>query len=116
VVSIHCPLTPETRGLINAKALSLMKASAILVNTARGPIVDEQALVDALKAGKLYGAGLDVYEREPVVHPELIPMTNVVLTPHIGSAAARFRGLMTEMACENARAILVGHEPPNRVV
>jgi glyoxylate reductase len=116
VVSIHCPLTPETRGLINAAALAHLKPSAILINTARGPIVDEQALVDALKAGKLYGAGLDVYEREPQVHPDLIPMTNVVLTPHIGSAAARFRAAMTEMACANARAVIAGTEPPNRVI
>jgi len=116
VVSIHCPLTPDTRGLINTAALAHLKPSAILINTARGPIVDEQALVDALKAGKLYGAGLDVYEREPQVHPDLIPMTNVVLTPHIGSAAARFRAAMTEMACANARAVIAGTEPPNRVI
>jgi glyoxylate reductase len=110
------PLSEQTRKLIDAKAFSLMKTSAILVNTARGPIVDEQALVDALKAKKLYGAGLDVFEREPVVHPELIGMTNVILTPHIGSAAARYRVMMTEMALENARAVLAGVEPPNRVV
>jgi glyoxylate reductase len=116
VISIHTPLTPQTRGLINAKTLALVKPTAILVNTARGPIVDEQALVDALKAKKLYGAGLDVYEREPQVHPDLLPMTNVVLTPHIASGAARFRAEMTAMACANARAVLSGAEPPNRVV
>lgn len=115
VVSIHTPLTPETRGLFNARTIALMKKGAILVNTARGPVVDEQALVDALKRGHLYGAGLDVFEREPTVHPDLIPMTNVVLTPHIGSAETRFRELMTEMACENAAAVLGGKEPPNRV-
>jgi glyoxylate reductase len=116
VVSIHCPLTPETRGMFNARTLALMKPGAILVNTARGPIVDEAALVEALRAGRLYGAGLDVYEREPQVHPDLIPMTNVVLTPHIGSAAARFREMMTEMVSANARAVLAGQEPPNPVV
>ncbi len=116
VVSIHCPLTPETRGLINARTLALMKPSAILINTARGPIVDESALVEALQARRLYGAGLDVFEREPQVHPGLLPMTNVVLTPHIGSGAARFRSMMTDMACANARAVLAGQQPPNRVV
>jgi glyoxylate reductase len=116
VVSIHVPLSEQTRKLIGAKAFSLMKTSAIFINTARGPIVDEQALVDALKAKRLYGAGLDVFEREPIVHPDLIGMSNVILTPHIGSAAARYRVMMTEMALENARAVLAGVEPPNRVV
>ncbi|MBK9187422.1 MAG: D-glycerate dehydrogenase [Phycisphaerales bacterium] len=115
VVSIHTPLTPETRHLINARMLAKMKPSAILVNTSRGPVVDEQALVDALKAGRLYGAGLDVFEREPIVHPDLIGMDNVVLTPHIGSAAARYRAMMTQMAMENAGAILSGREAPNRI-
>ena len=116
VVSVHVPLTPETRGLINAKAFALMKPSAIFVNTARGPIHDEQALVDALKAKKLYGAGLDVFEREPLVHADLKTMTNVVLTPHIGSGAAKYREMMTQMALDNARAVLAGQPPPNRVV
>jgi len=116
VVSIHVPLNDQTRRLIDAKALSRMKPSAILINTARGPIVDEQALVDALKAKRLHGAGLDVFEREPVVHPDLLGMANVILTPHIGSAAARYRVMMTEMALDNARAVLAGVEPPNRVV
>jgi glyoxylate reductase len=116
VVSIHTPLSPETRHLINARAFSLMKPGAIIVNTARGPIVDEQALVDALKSKRLYGAGLDVFEREPIVHPDLIDMTNVILTPHIGSGAARYRIMMREMAVDNARAVLAGKPPPNRVV
>lgn len=115
VVSIHTPLTPETWHLIDEKMLGVMKPSAILVNTARGPIVDEAALVRALKAGKIYGAGLDVFENEPRVHPELIGMENVVLTPHIGSAAARYREMMTEMVQENVRAVLEGREPPNLV-
>jgi glyoxylate reductase len=115
VVSIHCPLTPDTRHLINKRTLALMKPTAILVNTARGPIIEEAALVEVLKAKSLYGAGLDVYEHEPQVHPELLGMSNVVLTPHIGSAAARYRVMMTEMVAENATAILAGREPPNRV-
>ncbi|MDX2132268.1 MAG: D-glycerate dehydrogenase [Planctomycetota bacterium] len=116
VVSLHTPLTPETRGLINADKLALMKPDAILLNTARGPIVDESALAAHLKARRIYGAGLDVFEREPVVHPDLLGLDNCVLTPHVGSGAAKYRALMTEMACANARAILEGREPPNRVV
>lgn len=115
VVSVHTPLTAETRHLIDAKAFASMKSGAIFVNTARGPVVDEQALVDALKSGRLFGAGLDVFEREPEVHPELLTLPNVTLTPHIGSAEAKYRGMMTEMACANAAAILQGQEPPNRV-
>jgi glyoxylate reductase len=116
VVSIHTPLTAETRHLIDARALSLMKPTAILVNTARGPIVDEAALAEVLRAGRIYGAGLDVFEDEPRVHPGLLGLDNVVLTPHIGSAAARYREMMTAMVCENARAVLAGESPPNRVV
>lgn len=115
VVSVHTPLTPQTRHLIDARAFAAMKPGAIFVNTARGPVVDEQALVDALKSGRLFGAGLDVFEREPEVHPDLVTMDNVTLTPHIGSAEAKYRAMMTEMACANAAAILQGHEPPNRV-
>ncbi|MBX3383336.1 MAG: D-glycerate dehydrogenase [Phycisphaeraceae bacterium] len=115
VVSIHCPLTPQTRGLINARALALMKPSAILVNTARGPIVDEGALVEALDSGRLYAAGLDVFEREPLVHPGLVANPRAVLTPHIGSAAARYREMMTEMVCENAAAIIEGRRAPNLI-
>jgi lactate dehydrogenase-like 2-hydroxyacid dehydrogenase len=87
-VSIHTPLTPETRHLIGERQLALMKPTAILVNTARGPIVDEAALVRALKEQRLYGAGLDVFEHEPKIHPDLLALDNAVLTPHIGSAAA----------------------------
>lgn len=115
VVSIHCPLTPQTRHLINRDALAVMKPTAILVNTARGPIVDESALVEALDSGRLYAAGLDVFEHEPVVHPGLIANPRVVLSPHIGSGAERYRVMMTEMACENAAAIIAGAEPPNRI-
>jgi glyoxylate reductase len=115
VVSIHTPLTTETRHLISAARIALMKPTAILVNTARGPIVDEAALANALKQGRIYGAGLDVFEQEPRIHPDLLGLENVVLTPHIGSAAARYRTMMTEMVLENARAILTGTRPPNLV-
>jgi len=115
VVSLHTPLTPETRGLINAQRLSLMKPTAILLNTARGPIIDEAALSAHLKARRIWGAGLDVFEREPVVHPDLIGLSNCVLAPHIGSAATKYRAMMTEMVCANARAALAGNVPPNRV-
>lgn len=116
IVSIHTPLTPETRGLINARTLALMKPRAILINTARGPIVDEAALVDALKHRRLYGAGLDVFEQEPKVHAGLIALDNVVMTPHVGSGEEKYRALMAEISWANARAVLEGKEPPNRVV
>jgi glyoxylate reductase len=115
VVSVHTPLTAETRHIINAKNLALMKETAILINTARGPVVDEQALVECLKAKKIWGAGLDVFEKEPVVHPELVGMENVVLTPHIGSAALKYREMMTAMALDNARAVVEGKRPANVV-
>ncbi|MBM4108988.1 MAG: D-glycerate dehydrogenase [Phycisphaerae bacterium] len=115
VVSIHTPLTDATRRLFNAPRLALLKPSAILVNTARGPIVDEAALVETLTAGRIWGAGLDVFEREPEVHPGLIGLDNCVLTPHVGSASTWSRSMMTRMVCENARAVLAGAQPPNRV-
>lgn len=115
VVSVHTPLTPDTRHLIDAKAISLMKPTAILINTSRGPVVDEAALVDALTAGRIWGAGLDVFEQEPRVHPGLIGLENVVLAPHIGSAETKYRLLMTEMVSENAAAMLAGREPINPV-
>lgn len=116
VVSIHTPLTAHTRHLIDAAAFQALKPGSILVNTSRGPVVDEAALVEALRSGKLWGAGLDVFEREPEIHPELVKMQNVVLSPHIGSGAARFRAVMTQLACENAAAILLGRKPPHQVV
>lgn len=116
VVSVHCPLTPETRGLIDEAALRRMKSRAILVNTARGPVVDESALAAALKERRIYGAGLDVFEREPKVHEGLVGLENVVMTPHIGSAEDRYRREMASMACANVAAVLEGREAPNRVV
>jgi len=101
VVSLHCPLTPETRHLIDRDALALMKPGALLVNTARGPVVDEAALVEALRSGHLGGAGLDVFEEEPVVHPGLLKLDNVVLLPHVGSATHQTRRAIVKMAVAN---------------
>ena len=112
-VSVNCAFTPETRHLIGARAFGLMKPSAILVNTARGPIVDEAALVQALESGRIAGAGLDVYEQEPRVHPGLLPLKQVVLTPHLGSAVAELREQMAEVVVDNIQAVLEGRRPPN---
>jgi glyoxylate reductase len=108
VVSIHTPLTPETRHLIDAAALAAMKRGAFLVNTARGPIVDEAALCDALDRGHLAGAALDVYEHEPAVDPRLIDMPNVVLAPHIGSATFETRSAMARIAATEVARFLRG--------
>jgi glyoxylate reductase len=117
VVSLHCPLTPETRHLIDGAALEQMRPSAVLVNTARGAIVDEAALVAALREGAIAGAGLDVYEREPEVTDELLTMENVVLTPHLGSATRETREAMGLLAVSALRAVLVDRRtPPNVVV
>lgn len=114
-VSLHVPLTPETRHIIDGKALRLMKSNAILVNTARGPVVDEDALVEALKSRKIAGAGLDVFESEPHVHPNLIELDNVVLAPHIGSATGETRLRMATLAVKNLLAMLAGERPANVV-
>ncbi len=115
VVSVHTPLTEQTRHLLNADNIKLLKRDAIVVNTARGPVIDEQALVNALDEERLWGAGLDVYEKEPEVHPGLIENPRVVLTPHIGSAEIAWRRAMTQMVCANVGAVLRGQEPPNRI-
>lgn len=115
VVSVHTPLTEQTRHLIGAREIALMKPSAILVNTSRGPVIDEGALASALRERRLCAAGLDVFEREPHVHPDLVGLDNVVLTPHIGSAARRYREMMTAMVSESARAIVEGRHPPHAV-
>jgi glyoxylate reductase len=115
VVSIHAPLMDSTRHLINAETLGLMKETAYLVNSARGPIVDEAALVDALKAGQIAGAGLDVFENEPETHPGLIELDNVVLLPHLGSATIETRTAMGVLAAKNAVAVLNGEQPPTPV-
>jgi len=114
-ISIHTPLTPETRHLIGEKEFNLMKPTAILINTARGPIIDEQALISALKENKIAGAGLDVYENEPVIPEELIKLSNVILLPHIGSASYETRTKMALLAAENAIAVIEGKNPPARV-
>lgn len=112
-VSLHVPLTPATRHLIGRAELARMKPTAILVNTARGPVVDEEALVEALERRIIWGAGLDVFENEPAVHPKLLELPNVVLAPHIASASYATRRRMSMMAAENAAAALAGRRPPN---
>lgn len=114
-LSLHLPYTAETHHLIQARDFSLMKPSAFLINTARGKVVDEEALVAALKEGKIAGAGLDVFEHEPHVHPALLEMPQVVLAPHIGSASAETRFKMAMLAAENLLAALDGRRPPNVV-
>jgi glyoxylate reductase len=114
-VSLHCPLTPETRHLIDAEALARMRDDAYLINTARGPVVDEAALAAALRDGVIAGAGLDVFEREPEVHHGLIGLDNVVLIPHLGSATVETRTAMAELAAANATAVLAGDAPPTPV-
>ena len=113
VVTLHLPLSPETRHYIGAKELALMKTSAILVNVSRGPVVDEKALVRALKSGRIFGAGLDVYEHEPTLAPGLAGLSNVALTPHIGSGTIETRLKMSNMAVTNCIAGLTGQRPPN---
>lgn len=114
-VSLHVPLTSETRHMIDGKALGQMKNTAVLVNTARGPVVDEEALVDALTNGKIAGAGLDVFEKEPQIHPNLTGLANVVLAPHIGSATGETRLRMAMLAVRNLLAMLAGERPANVV-
>lgn len=115
VLSLHTPLTPETRGLIGTKELAAMKKGAILINTARGPIVDEAALADSLIRGHLFGAGLDVFEHEPAVHPDLWHAPNVTLLPHIGSGTWETRSAMGEMAATSILEVLEGGKPANTV-
>ena len=110
-VSLHTPLLPETRHLINERTLRLMKKTALLVNAARGPIVDEAALVRALKEGWIAGAGIDVFEEEPRIHPGLAPLPNVVLAPHIASASRDTRIAMATLAVRNCLAVLDGKPP-----
>ena len=115
VVSLHCPYGPATHHLIGAEQLAAMQDSAYLVNTARGPIVDEAALASALREGRIAGAGLDVYEHEPRVHPELRELDNVVLLPHLGSATVETRTAMAVLAAENVLAVLGGQRPPTPI-
>lgn len=112
-VSLHARLTPETRHLLGDREFGLMKPTAYLINTARGPIVDEQALVRALAARRIAGAGLDVYENEPQPDPALLAMPNVVFTPHVGSAIRELREAMANVVVDNILAVLEGRQPPN---
>ncbi|UKD55003.1 D-glycerate dehydrogenase [Amycolatopsis sp. FU40] len=114
-VSLHCPLTPETRHLVDADALRAMKPSAYLVNTTRGPVVDEAALADALEAGEIAGAALDVFEKEPDVEPRLLERDDVVLTPHLGSATVETRTAMAVLAARNVVSVLAGAGPLTEV-
>ncbi len=111
IVSLHCPLTPDTRHLIDQTALARMKRSAYLVNASRGPVVDEAALAWALKNRLIAGAGLDVYEDEPAVLPELLALENVLLSPHLGSATSETRTAMADLAARNIVAVLTGQPP-----
>jgi glyoxylate reductase len=111
VVSLHCPYSPETHHLIGAQQLASMRTSAFLINTARGPVVDEAALVAALERREIAGAGLDVFENEPQVHPGLVNRDDVVLIPHLGSATKETRSAMATLAARNAKSILAGHPP-----
>ena len=114
-LSVHVPLTQQTQHMLSTPQFAQMKKTAILINTSRGPVVDEAALVEALNAGKIAGAGLDVYEREPAVHPGLLARPNVVLAPHIASATVRTRSEMSAMAARNMATAARGGRPPNLI-
>ncbi|MEM1105878.1 MAG: D-glycerate dehydrogenase [Pseudomonadota bacterium] len=116
IVSVNCPHTPATFHLINARRLDLLKPESFIVNTARGEVIDEAALARALEAGKIAGAGLDVFEREPAVNPKLRALPNVVLLPHMGSATIEGRVEMGEKVIINIKTFADGHKPPDRVV
>lgn len=116
IVSVNCPHTPATFHLLNARRLELMKKDAFIVNTARGEVIDEAALARALKSGQIAGAGLDVFEREPMVSPDLIGLPNVILLPHMGSATIEGRVEMGEKVIINIKTFADGHRPPDRVI
>ncbi|OQY09477.1 MAG: D-glycerate dehydrogenase, partial [Marinitoga sp. 4572_148] len=114
-ISLHTPLTDETYHLLDEKEFSMMKPNAIIINTARGPVINEKVLIKYLKERKIAGAGLDVYEEEPYIPNELLELNNVVLTPHTGSATFETRDKMAEMVADNVIAALKGDVPPNNV-
>jgi len=114
-VSVHCPLTPATRHLLDRAALARLRPTAIVVNTSRGPIIDEAALAEALAAGRIAGAGLDVFEAEPRVHPDLLRCHRAILAPHLGSATTTARRRMAELCASAVRAVLSGEQPANLV-
>ncbi|MCH9779886.1 MAG: D-glycerate dehydrogenase, partial [Alphaproteobacteria bacterium] len=115
VISVNCPHTPATYHLLSARRLKLCRKDAFIINTARGEVIDEKALITALQAGDIAGAGLDVYEHQPMVNPKLLRLTNTVLLPHIGSATEEARVQMGEMVLVNIRTWHDGHQPPNKV-
>jgi glyoxylate reductase len=115
IVSLHVPLTTSTRHLIGAPELALMKPTAVIVNTARGPVIDEDALADALEGGTLYGAGLDVFDGEPAVNPRILASPRTTLLPHVGSATIGTRTRMARLACQGVCDVLAGRTPPNLV-
>lgn len=116
IVSLHTPLTETTRHLIGRDELALMKPTAVLVNTARGPVVDEEALADALEAGIIAGAGLDVFDGEPTVNPRLLAAPRATLLPHVGSATIGTRTRMAQLASQGVCDVLAGRTPPNLVI
>ena len=114
-LSLHCPLTPETHHLLNERTIASLPAGAIVVNTARGPVVDDEALIAALKSGRLSAAGLDVFDGEPNIHPAYKTLENAFLLPHLGSATTETRTAMGMLAIDNLEAVFSGAEPPARV-
>jgi len=116
ILSVNCPHTPSTFHLLNARRLKLMKPSAVVVNTSRGEVIDQNALTRALRAGELAGAGLDVYEHGTDINPRLVELTNVVLLPHMGSATVEGRIEMGEKVIINIKTFADGHRPPDQVV
>ncbi len=116
VISVNCPHTPATFHLLSARRLKLLQPHAILVNTARGEVIDESALADLLARGQIAGAGLDVYENEPTINPKLLKLQNVVLLPHMGSATVEARIEMGEKVIVNIKTFMDGHRPPDRVL
>ena len=116
VISVNCPHTPGTYHLLSARRLKLLQPHAILVNTARGEVIDEDALADILARGQIAGAGLDVYENEPAINPKLLKLQNVVLLPHMGSATVEARTEMGEKVIINIKMFMDGHKPPDRVL
>jgi len=116
IVSVHVPLLDSTKHLINKERLQMMKKTAYLVNTSRGPVVDETALVEALKNGVIAGAGLDVFENEPALAPDLADLSNIVITPHIASATVHARNEMATLVAQNIIDFLEGKVPANKVI
>jgi glyoxylate reductase len=116
ILTLHCPASPETHHIINAARIAMMKPTAYLINTARGDLIDEEALIAALEAGKLGGAGLDVYAREPMIDPRLLALPNVITLPHLGSATVEGREASGERVIANIRFWADGHRPPDQVL